>query len=108
LTVTVQSFHVTGTKLNEIQRTLGMTAKLWGHGRRPEQWARDPVFQQLEDLWAQLDKPPNSRVVDEICIAADNLDVSGELRNYRRNLFKKIDKLTREPRPQSELAKKRI
>lgn len=83
-----------------LTNTEKMAAQLWGKGKRPAAWATDPIFQRLEDLWTQIDRACNHRVLDEICIAADNLEVNGIgheiLRKYRRNLYSKIERKTKE------------
>ena len=70
-----------------------VTDKVWGSGLCPTQWLRDPALQKLEGLWQQADKAKDIVHIDNIYEVADSMSVSGDLRDYRRNLFAKLDQL---------------
>ena len=74
------------------QKIMMVAEKVWGDGARPTAWVNDLAFQKLERLWAKVDRAPNANVLDDISVAADGLDVAGDLREFRRNLFAKIEK----------------
>ena len=76
------------------RQKLMLMENVWGDSPHPAAWVNDPVFRKLDELWKEADTASNGYVLDDICLAADKLDVGGDLRDFRRNLFAKIEKKT--------------